>query len=236
MIHEYLKGNPIKLPKEKLRVQQLLKSTLNNTSKPSVTWLGHSTSIIQLDGRLLLLDPIFDAYSSPFRIGGKRYSEQLPIEIQNLPKIDAVQISHDHYDHLDSKSIKKLSSKVEVFLVPLGVGSHLQRWGIECERIIELDWWEEVAFFGLKFRCTLAKHSSGRGIFNHNTTLWCSWVIEGKSTKVFFSGDSGYGPHFKEISGKYGPFDLTLLEAGQYDNNGWWPLHMLPEETIQAPY
>ncbi len=128
----------------------------------------------------------------------------------------------------------KLKDKVRTFLVPLGVDGRLERWGVVPDKIVELDWWEEFGFEGLKFRCTPAKHSSGRGIFRKNTTLWCSWIIEGKHTKIFFSGDSGYGPHFKEIGEICGPFDLTLIEAGQYDNNGLWPLHMLPEETVQA--
>ncbi len=235
VITEYMKGNPNKRPREKLQVQPISKSLLTSSlDKASVTWFGHSTTLIKLDGHLILLDPIFEAYSSPFRLGGKRYSEQLSIEVEDLPEIDAVLISHDHYDHLDFQSIKKIRDKVRVFLVPLGVGSHLKRWGINSEKIVELDWWEEVEFYGIKFRCTPAKHSSGRGVFNHNSTLWCSWIIEGNHANVFFSGDSGYGPHFQEIGDKYGPFDLTLIEAGQYDNNGWWPLHMLPEETIQA--
>ncbi|MFB7142693.1 MBL fold metallo-hydrolase [Gottfriedia sp. NPDC056225] len=158
----------------------------------------------------------------------------MPIEIDELPDIAVVLISHDHYDHLEYRTIKKLRRKVRKFLVPLGVGSHLERWGIEPEQIIELDWWEEADFLRMKFRCTPAKHSSGRGFFNQNSTLWSSWVIEGMNSKIFFSGDSGYGPHFKQIGDKFGPFDLTLIDAGQYDNKGWWPLHMVPEETVQA--
>lgn len=235
VLSEYVKGNPNARPKEPLKVQRITKSFFSKSvNKASVTWLGHSTSLIQLDGKLLLLDPVFTAYASPFRFGGRRYSEQLPIEIADLPEIDVVLISHDHYDHLDYRAIKKLRNKVRKFIVPLGVGSHLERWGVNSERIVEFDWWEEAEVYNLKFRCTPAKHSSGRGIFGMNLTLWCSWIIEGKHTKVFFSGDSGYGPHFKEIGEKYGPFDLTLIEAGQYDNKGWWPLHMFPEETIQA--
>lgn len=235
VILEYIKGNPNKRPKETLQVKDVSKSFFtSNLDKASVTWFGHSSSLIRLDGKLLLLDPVFEVYSSPFKLGGKRYSKKMPIEIEDLPDIDAVLISHDHYDHLEERSIKKLRNKVKKFLVPLGVGSHLESWGINPERIVELDWWEEADFYGLKFRCTPAKHSSGRGLFNQDSTLWCSWIIEGKHTKMFFSGDSGYGPHFQEIGVKYGPFDLTLIEAGQYDNNGWWTLHMLPEETIQA--
>ncbi|GAA4829499.1 MBL fold metallo-hydrolase [Paenibacillus vulneris] len=235
ILRQYIKGNPRARPKEILPVQRIVAPlSKEDVNKTAVTWLGHSTSLIQLEGRLLLLDPIFESYSSPFRFGGRRYSEQLPIEIEDLPQIDAVLISHDHYDHLDFRSIMKLKDKVRTFLVPLGVGGRLERWGVVPDKIVELDWWEEFGFEGLKFRCTPAKHSSGRGIFRKNTTLWCSWIIEGKHTKIFFSGDSGYGPHFKEIGEICGPFDLTLIDAGQYDNNGLWPLHMLPEETVQA--
>jgi L-ascorbate metabolism protein UlaG (beta-lactamase superfamily) len=235
VLREYAKGNPNARPKEPLKVQRITKSFFSRSvNNASVTWFGHSTSLIQLDGKLLLLDPVFTAYTSPFRFGGRRYSEQMPIEIEDLPEIDVVLISHDHYDHLDYRAFKKLRNKVRKFLVPLGVGSHLERWGVDSERIVELDWWEEAEVYNLKFRCTPAKHSSGRGMFGLNLTLWCSWIIEGRHTKVFFSGDSGYGPHFKEIGEKYGPFDLTLIEAGQYDNKGWWPWHMFPEETVQA--
>jgi L-ascorbate metabolism protein UlaG (beta-lactamase superfamily) len=234
LLCEIAKGNPNARPKEPLQVQRITKSFFSRSmDNASVTWFGHSTSLIQLDGKLLLLDPVFTDYTSPFRIGGRRYSEQMPIGIEELPEIDAVLISHDHYDHLDFRAIKKLRNKVRKFLVPLGVGSHLERWGVDTERIVELDWWAEVEVFNLKFRCTPAKHSSGRG-FGQNLTLWCSWIIEGRHTNVFYSGDSGYGPHFKEIGEKYGPFDLTLIESGQYDNKGWWPFHMFPEETVQA--
>lgn len=235
ILRQYIKGNPRARPKEILPVQRIVTPlSKEDVNKAAVTWLGHSTSLIQLEGQLILLDPIFEPYSSPFRFGGRRYSEQLPIEIEDLPQIDAVLISHDHYDHLDYRSIRRLNDKVRTFHVPLGVGSHLERWGVAPEKIVELDWWKEAGFEGLKFRCTPAKHSSGRGVSKQNTTLWCSWIIEGKHTKIFYSGDSGYGPHFKEIGNHYGPFDLTLIEAGQYDNSGWWPLHMLPEETVQA--
>lgn len=236
ILRQYIKGNPRARSKEILPIQRIVAPPLSGeeVNKAAVTWLGHSTSLIQMEGRLFLLDPIFEPYSSPFRFGGRRYSEQLPIEIENLPQIDAVLISHDHYDHLDFRSIKKLKDKVRTFHVPLGVGGRLESWGVVPDKIVELDWWEESGFEGLKLRCTPAKHSSGRGIFKQNTTLWCSWIIEGTHTKVFYSGDSGYGPHFKEIGENYGPFDLTLIEAGQYDNSGLWSLHMLPEETVQA--
>ncbi|UKS31159.1 MBL fold metallo-hydrolase [Paenibacillus sp. HWE-109] len=199
-----------------------------------VTWFGHSASLLTIDGKTLLLDPMFGRAPSPFPWFGKgRYSGGLPFEIAELPEIDAVLLSHDHYDHLDYGSIMKLKHKVKHFLVPLGVGGHLIRWGIKAESIAEYDWWDELTFEGLKLACTPATHFSGRSLTDRGATLWCSWVIQGQKSKVFFSGDSGYAPHFKEIGNKYGPFDLTLMECGQYDKR-WSDIHMMPEETVQA--
>jgi len=147
--------------------------------------------------------------------------------------IDAVLLSHDHYDHLDYGSIVKLRNKVKHFFVPLGVGAHLARWGVDPTKISEHDWWDEVQFEGLTLASTPARHFSGRSLKDRDTTLWCSWVIVGPEARVFFSGDSGYGPHFAEIGEKYGPFDLTLIECGQYDAR-WAAIHMLPEESVQA--
>ncbi|WP_375162808.1 MBL fold metallo-hydrolase [Rossellomorea sp. SC111] len=200
----------------------------------NVTWFGHSASMIEIDGKRLLLDPMFGKTPSPFPwIGGKRYSKELPFQLDELPSIDAVIFSHDHYDHLDYGTIRKLRDKVKQFFVPLGVGSHLERWGIHPEHIVELNWWDKVEFNGLTLACTPARHFSGRNLNDRNATLWCSWVIVGETTRIFFSGDSGYGPHFKEIGNAFGPFDLTLMECGQYDPR-WAPIHMLPEETVQA--
>lgn len=153
---------------------------------------------------------------SPFPfIGGSRYSKQLPLEVSALPRIDAVVLSHDHYDHLDYGTIKQLKDKVGLFIVPLGVGAHLRRWGVSGEKISEQDWGGQIRYAGLTFTSAPARHFSGRSLLDRNSTLWCSWVIEGADTKLFFSGDSGYGPHFAEIGRKYGPFDLTLMECGQ---------------------
>ena len=142
-------------------------------------------------------------------------------------------MSHDHYDHLDYETIQKLKDKVGVYFTPLGLGNHLIEWGVNKERINELNWWDSIDFDGIKLICTPARHFSGRGLFDRATTLWCSWVIEGKKDNVFFSGDSGYDTHFKEIGEKYGPFDISLMECGQY-NEDWKLLHMMPEETVQA--
>lgn len=150
-----------------------------------------------------------------------------------MPPIDAVLITHDHYDYLDYLSILKLKSKVGHFFVPYGVSAHLIRWGVTKEKITELNWWDETEFQGSTIVLTPSKHFAGRGIFNRNTTLWGGWVILGKHTRFYTSGDGGHGAHFKEIGKKYGPFDITLIEGGQYDRRWSW-VHMTPEEAVQA--
>lgn len=197
-------------------------------------WYGHSTLLLQTDGMNLLLDPMFGTVPAPHPwLGVKRFSQGVIHEIDKLPPIDAVIISHDHYDHLDYESIKRLKDKVGHFFVPLGVGSHLQAWGIEKARITELDWWESIDFEHIKLTCTPAQHFSGRKFNTGQSTLWCSWVIKTKKDNLFFSGDSGYGEHFSRIGEQYGPFDLGLIECGQYDEL-WTNIHMLPEESAQA--
>jgi L-ascorbate metabolism protein UlaG (beta-lactamase superfamily) len=199
-----------------------------------VTWLGHSTSLIEMDGQVILADPMFSDRASPFSfMGPKRFTVTTPpIEVADLPKIDVVLISHDHYDHLDFSSIKALKNKTAYFYVPLGVGGHLERWGVPKDKIVELDWWEEQASGNLTLAATPARHFSGRWL-TRNNTLWASWVIRGKQHRVFFGGDSGYFNGFKQIGNKYGPFDITLLESGAY-NEAWSQIHMMPEETVQA--
>ncbi|SMC49246.1 MBL fold metallo-hydrolase [Sporomusa malonica] len=233
-LKDFVKGNPQGRPDRSIPVEPLDTSSLLGKEQTRIIWFGHSTVLLEMEGKRVLLDPTFARTPSPFPLfGGKRYSETLPIELEDLPPIDIVLLSHDHYDHLDYGSITKLKAKVSQFYVPLGVGSHLARWGIAKEKIKEHDWWNESEIGGLRLVAAPARHFSGRGLFDRNTTLWCSWVIEGKHSKVYFSGDSGYGPHFKEIGEKYGPFDLTLMECGQY-NERWSTIHMMPEETVQA--
>lgn len=198
-----------------------------------VTWLGHSSFIVEIDGRRLLLDPMLSDMASPFSFIGPERFAALPITVEELPTIDAVLISHDHYDHLDYRSIQKLNEKTGHFFVALGVGAHLERWGIPATKITELDWWQETNYKGLTFAATPSRHFSGRGLSDRMKTQWASWVIVGNDDRIFFSGDSGYFDGFKEIGSKYGPFDLTLLECGQY-NELWSSIHMMPEQTVQA--
>lgn len=205
-----------------------------NHKDARLIWFGHSAFLLQIDGKNLLLDPMFGKVPAPLEmLGGKRFNEELPLEIEKLPKIDAIIISHDHYDHLDYGSIMKLKDKTEYFFTPLGVGIHLEAWGVKPEQIIELDWWQEIEFKSLKLVCTPAQHFSGRKMGNQPSTLWSSWVIQSENENIFFSGDGGYAEHFKEIGKKYGEFDLALMECGQY-NKLWHEIHCLPEETAQA--
>jgi len=195
--------------------------------------LGHSTILMKLSGKYILTDPMFSERSSPVQWAGPERFHPVPVDYENLPPIFAVIISHDHYDHLDEGSIQLLANRVQHFLVPLGVGKYLENWGVPSENIHEMDWWQSQQFGAFTFISTPSQHFSGRGMFNRNSTLWSSWVIEAPKHRIFFSGDSGYFDGFKTIGEKYGPFDLTIMENGAY-NPDWAQVHMFPEETIQA--
>ena len=198
------------------------------------TWLGHSSLLMQIHGMNILIDPVFSNRASPGSfIGPSRYSD-LPITACDLPNIDIVVISHDHYDHLDYNTIKEIDSKVELYVVPLGVENHLERWGVDGKKIINMAWWEEININGLMIECTPARHYSSRNmIFDKFNTLWASWVFIDEYHKVYESGDSGFDTHFEDIHNKYGYFDLAFIEAGQY-NNRWKDIHMTPEESVEA--
>ena len=206
----------------------------NEKAKTQLFWFGHSSFLLQIEERNILIDPVFSQRASPFSfMGPKRFSSSLPISVDKLPKIDAVIISHDHYDHLDYKAITKIKDKVKMFYTPLGVGVHLKKWGIEEERIVELDWWQEANADELKFIATPSLHTSGRKPNTTASTLWASWVIKSETESIYFSGDGGYDVHFKEIGERFGPFDFAMMECGQY-NEMWPKLHMFPEQTVQA--
>jgi len=233
---EFFKSSPDRQPASNIEVLPVDSASIANPANTTaeLIWFGHSTFLLQLDGKNILLDPMLGDTPSPHPwVGGKRYSKELPIEIAELPQIDAVLLSHDHYDHLDYGSIVELKDKVAHFYTPLGVGVHLREWGIPEEKIHELNWGESLTQDGTEFICAPARHFSGRGLTDRFATLWGSWVIAGQHKKIFFSGDSGYGEHFKEIGNKYGPFDIALMECGQY-NEEWANIHMMPEETVQA--
>jgi L-ascorbate metabolism protein UlaG (beta-lactamase superfamily) len=206
------------------------------SEKDSLTWFGHSAFLLSIDNKKLLVDPMLGPIASPVPFAGSKrykYSEDMLHIIDEMPSIDAVFISHDHYDHLDYQSIVKIESKVSQFFVPLGVSAHLIRWGVPKGKITELNWWNEMEYQGLTIALTPSRHFSGRGIFNSDTTLWGGFVILGRNVRLYTSGDGGYGPHFKKIGDKYGPFDITLIEGAQYDKR-WPDIHMTPEQSVQA--
>ncbi len=238
VMKEYLFGDKSKKsPKRPIQTRPFSAASFEAAadSVVAITWFGHSSLLIKVDGRTILMDPVLvGERASMFSfMGPQRFPYNEHISIDQLPDIDAVIISHDHYDHLDYPSIKVLKDKVSRFYMPLGVGAHFVRWGVPEENITELEWWEETVLKELRLVLTPTRHFSGRGLGDRFHTLWGSWVILGKEKKIYFSGDSGYFPGFKEIGEKYGPFDLTFMECGAY-NEGWSEIHMFPEQTAQA--
>jgi len=201
--------------------------------RDKIVKLGHSTVLMQVDGHWLITDPMFSDRASPFSfVGPKRFHEPA-LSIQELPSLSAVIISHDHYDHLDEASIKAIDAKTKQFLVPSRVERHLLEWGIAAEKITALEWWSAITIDSITITATPSQHFSGRWLNDRNETLWASWAIKGSKHNLFFSGDTGYFAGFKEIGEKLGPFDITLMEAGAY--NDMWPnIHLFPEQTLQA--
>jgi len=198
-------------------------------------WLGHSTLLIKVDGKLILTDPIFSQRAGPFGwLSPKRYSKPLA-STDNLPEIDAVLITHNHPDHLDEDSIKALISKTRHFIAPLAVGKILEEWGVSHKKITELDWWQTKSIDGLTITAAPAKHTSERGIFDKNKTLWVSYSIQGKKYNLYLSGDSGWFKGLYEIGERLGPFDVTFFEIGAYGEiRGWKEVHYTPEQAVKA--
>jgi L-ascorbate metabolism protein UlaG (beta-lactamase superfamily) len=199
------------------------------------TWLGHSTVLLEIDGHWILTDPIWSKRCSPLSLAGPVRFHGPVLDLEKLPPLDAVIISHDHFDHLDKTAITALARTGVRFHLPLGVGAHLERWGLDREQIIEVNWWGETLTPDGQVRLTAtpARHFSGRVPWRTNPTLWSSWTIIGPRHRVFFSGDSGFFPGFEEIGRRFGPFDLTLIEIGAYDRN-WPDIHMNPELAVEA--
>ncbi len=198
----------------------------------AVAWFGHSSLLIKMGGVTFLVDPVFGERASTFSFAGpKRFTYQQHMRVDLLPAVDVVLLSHDHYDHLDHETILQLLDKQ--FIVPLGVGAHLERWGVPGAAITEKDWWEGLEHNSVRLTLVPARHFSGRGLTNRFSTLWGSWVMEHGSKRIFFGADSGYSATFNEIGARFGPFDLVMLECGAY-NERWSNIHMMPEETVQA--
>ena len=202
-----------KVPEQKLPEETVSRDFFSSDSeKGKVIWLGHSSFLLRIDQKTILIDPVF-ANAGPFSFVGKRFQEPV-LKLEDIPKVDLVLISHDHYDHLEMKTVRHLKDKGTRFIVPIGIGRHLAYWGVPQDRIHEKDWWQTETIGNLTITTAPARHYSGRSGFLDNDTLWASYVITNGVTNLYFSGDSGYGEHFREIGQKLGPFDIAFLENG----------------------
>jgi L-ascorbate metabolism protein UlaG (beta-lactamase superfamily) len=230
----YMRRKAEKAPTSAYKFTEVNRDIINVLDKTGIylNWLGHAAILIHAGGKYFLLDPMLGERASPFQwMGPKRYAPS-PIDPKKLPAIEAVVLSHDHYDHLDYPTIIALKNKVKKFIVPVGVSSHLEHWGVPKENIIEKDWWESFEGDGYTFTAAPARHFSGR-LFTRDNTLWCSWVLKFGESNIYFAGDSGYFDGYSEIGEKYGPFDMSLMPIGAYDP-AWHDIHLNPEEAVEA--
>lgn len=209
------------------------KHNLHQLANNSLVWFGHSSYLLRFEGLTFLIDPVFSGNASPFSFNMKAFKGSNEYQVSDMPVIDYLILSHDHYDHLDYKTVVALRSKVSQVICGLGVGEHLEYWGYNPQHITELDWHEQIQLSnGVRIRATPARHFSGRG-FKRNNTLFCSYVLSSAQQQIFIGGDSGYGSHFKAIGEQYGPFDFGILECGQY-NAMWKEIHTLPHEWAKV--
>ncbi|MEW2512581.1 MBL fold metallo-hydrolase [Streptomyces sp. NPDC046870] len=226
---------PLRAPKGTVPVHP---TTFADLAKPPatglrLTWMGHSSVLAEIDGHRVLFDPVWGERCSPFPFAGPQRLHPVPLPLAVLGPVDVVVISHDHYDHLDLPTIKALAGTDTLFAVPLGVGAHLERWGVSPDRLRELDWHESTRVGGLTLTATPARHFCGRGLRNTQHTLWASWAVAGEEHRIYHSGDTGYFDGFKDIGAAHGPFDATMIQIGAYSE--FWPdIHMTPQEGLRA--
>lgn len=220
-------------PSGRIPVEKITELPLAEAEDLKITWFGHSTSLLQIHGMTVLIDPVLGEYASPVGFMGAKRMAEVPMEAEALPEIDVLLISHDHYDHLDDRTIKKIDAKVKSYCVPLGVENHLIRWGVNPDKIHVMAWWDEIEINGLVIGATPGQHYSGRLPWKQNNTLWCGYVLKNAYHNVYYTGDTGYGEFFQEIRNRYGSPELVISEDGQY-NPKWPDCHMFPQEVIQA--
>jgi L-ascorbate metabolism protein UlaG (beta-lactamase superfamily) len=233
VLREMLFGKEQRKPTSAVPLVRADAKALAEPADLRVSWLGHATVLAEVEGARFLFDPVWSDRVSPSALVGPKRLHPVPWDLADLPTLDAVVISHDHYDHLDMMTIRRLAARQPqlTFVVPLGVGAHLERWRIPLDRIVELDWDEHVDVNGITVVATAARHFSGRLKPGGNGTLWASWVLAGKDRKVFYTGDSGYFDGYARIGAEHGPFDVTLIQVGAY--SPYWPdIHMTPEEGV----
>ena len=223
------------MPLDLIPVRPLTRATLDGLDAEAnhVVRLGHSSHLLKLRGKYWLIDPVFSERASPVQWAGPKRFHPTPIALADLPPIEGLILSHDHYDHLDAGTIETLALRVQRYFVPTGVGARLQAMQVPAARIQEFGWWQSGNHAGVELTATPSQHFSGRSLTDRNSTLWASWVIRSGNDRIFYSGDSGYFPGFREIGERVGGIDLALMENGAYDKD-WPAVHMTPEQTVQA--
>lgn len=229
-------GDEVRVPPAAIPVLSPSPAELEVAPPPSLRaiWFGHATVYIEIDGLRMLVDPVFSEHASPFEVGPRRF-HPTPIALAELPPIDAVLITHDHYDHLDMPTVQFLAGRGTLFFVPLGVGAHLEEWGIAAGQIHELEWWQERALRGVRIISTPSRHYSGRSLTDRNATLWTSWSVLGARHRFYVSGDTGYSDHFRRIGKRLGPFNLSFIKIGAYGPGApWLDIHMSVEDAVRA--
>ncbi|HJN76498.1 MAG TPA: MBL fold metallo-hydrolase [Myxococcota bacterium] len=232
VVKEYLDRGVERFPTGEIPIVRPDPETMILGEGLHLTWMGHSSMLLDLDGTTVLTDPVFSERASPFESSGPLRFHPTPLAVEELPPIDVVLLSHDHYDHLDHATIAELASRDTRFVAPLGVGAHLESWGVPAENITELDWGESVLVNTVRFHCTPARHFSGRGLADRNNTLWASWAMVGPEHRVWFSGDTGPFEEAAAIGEEHGPFDLTMIEIGAW-NAAWGDVHLGPEGALE---
>lgn len=227
-------GDEVREPTFEVPVVRIVPADLERPVAPGLRawWLGHASVLLEIDGVRILTDPMLSLRASPFQFAGPARLHAAPLALQDLKNIDAVVISHDHFDHLDMDTIQALARGGTQFFVGLGIGAHLERWNVSSAQIHEMDWWEQAQVRGVAIHCTPARHYSGRKSMD-NSTLWASWMLKGPLHSAYFSGDTGYAGHFREVRERLGAPELALIKIGAYGAT-WLDIHMDPESAVRA--
>lgn len=235
MLYKQLTLTKDRSPKQPLLVLPFDQTAfLSPADRAKLIWYGHSAVLLRINNKTILIDPMLGPDTTPIApIPTKRFSENTLAFIDDFPPIDLVVFTHDHYDHLDYASVQKLKPKVKQFYTSLGVKRHLVSWGVDPNIVTELDWWDTKKFHNIDITLTPTRHFSGRGLTDRQKSFWGGWAFKTATENIWFSGDGGYGSHFKEVGKRLGPFDFALMECGQY-NDDWRPVHLFPDESVQG--